>query len=349
MHNTKLRENMTHQNKQLNKAVGFAPVIFALIGNSFIAIIKLIGFLISGSGALFSETIHSLVDTANQGLLIIGIKRSRKKADKDFSYGFGKERFVWALISACGIFFIGSGVTIYRGLTTLTAKKEVQISSLIFVILAISLIIELSTFLKAWKELKKDTKEKKLKEILIKGDPASLAVLFEDGAAVLGIMIAFTSIILTSFTGNYLWDPIGSIIIGILLGIVAVVLVNKNRELLIAKSMPEEIKTRVIRILEADPSIEKVLDFKSSILDTGCYRIKCEVEFNGSALLKETYKNGSIKNQYQLVRNSYEKFLKFCVDYTDRIPRLMGSKIDAIENKIQREIPGIRHIDIEIN
>ena len=338
---------MINQNKQLGRVIGFAPVLFALVGNIFVAVIKFIGFLISGSSALFSEAIHSMADTINQGLLMVGIKRSQKIADKDFSYGFGQERFIWALISACGIFFIGSGVTIYHGIESLINRKEAYISPIIFVILAVSLIVEIFTFWKAWKELHKNNAS--LKEILEEGDSASLAVLFEDGIAVFGIVIAFISITLTSLTGNYFWDSLGSIIVGILLGIVAIILINKNRELLIEKSIPDKIKERVIEILEADPAIEKVLDFKSSTLDTNVYRVKCEVEFNGPALIKEIYKDGFIKNQYKLIKDDYGEFVKFCVDYIDRVPRLIGKKIDAIESNIQKEIPKIKHIDIEIN
>lgn len=336
-----------NQKNKPAKVAGFKPVLFALVGNGFITVIKFIGFFISGSGALFSESVHSFADTANQGLLLAGIKKSQKKANEEFSYGFGQERFIWALISACGIFFIGSGITVYHGIQTLFAEEKAHISPLIFVILVVSFIIEIFTLWKAWQELRE--KHNNLKEILAEGDPASVAVLFEDGVAVLGVIIALISIALTFFTGNPVWDSIGSIIIGILLGWVAVVLINKNRKLLMEKAMPEEIKEKVIEILEADPAIEKILDFKSATLDSAVYRIKCEIEFNGSALLKETHKSHSLRNQHQLIKDDFQEFLKFCAEYIDRVPRLMGKKIDAIEKKIQKEIPEIRHIDIEIN
>mgnify|MGYP001561014977 CR=1 FL=1 len=339
--------NKSQQLQQSEKIIGFVPVVFALVGNIFVVALKFAGFLISGSSALFSETIHSVADTLNQGLLMVGIKRSQKKADEDFSYGFGHERFVWALISACGIFFIGSGVTIYHGIQALIERKEVHISQIIFIILIASFIIETFTFWKAWKELSKDNTN--LKKILEEGDSASLAVLFEDGIAVLGVAIAFISITLTLLTGSYFWDALGSIIVGILLGIVAIILINKNRGLLVGKSIPDEIKERVIEILETDPAVEKVLDFKSSTLDANIYRVKCEVEFNGSALIKEIYKDKFIKNQYKIIKDDYGEFVKFCVDYVDRVPRLMGKKIDVIEEKIKKEIPKIKHIDIEIN
>jgi zinc transporter 9 len=331
-----------------NKVAGKIPVIFALVGNSFITVIKFFGFMISGSGSMFSESIHSLADTANQGLLLIGIKRSTRKADQDFSYGYGQERFLWALISACGIFFIGAGVTIYHGMSSLAHPEVVVISPIVFGILTVSFIIETITLLIACKELFA-CKKKSFFWILKNGDPSTIAVFYEDSVAVLGVAIAFFSILLTEKTGNYLWDALGSIVIGILLGIVAVVLINKNRKYLIKKSIPAETKKRIIKIMESDPMIEKVLDFKSSVLDVGAYQIKCEVEFNGSALARKLYQSDFIKEEYEILKEDYSEFIRFLSEYADRVPRLIGREIDDIEDKIKKELPEIKHIDIEIN
>ncbi|MFA7208706.1 MAG: cation diffusion facilitator family transporter [Parcubacteria group bacterium] len=329
------------------KISGFWPVASALGGNFIITILKFTGFFLSGSGALFSEAVHSLADTANQGLLLVGISRSTKKANDEFSYGYGNERFFWALISACGIFFLGAGVTIYKGVDSLLHKQESHISPVIFIILLISLLIETATFFIALREIKK--KDKGLFESLEDSDPSSVAVLYEDGVAVLGILVAFVSIIMAEVTGNYYWDAIGSIIIGVLLGVVAILLISKNHQYLMGKAIPEELKKAVLKILAKEPAIEKVIDFKSSVLDYGKYRIKCEVEFNGPALMKEAYRDGVLKDEYEYIKDDYEEFLRFCVDYIDRVPRLIGNKIDKIEKKIQQKVPEIIHVDIEIN
>jgi len=336
-------------NQKSNKISGFISVFTAIAGNFFVTVIKFIGFLISGSGVLFSETIHSLADTLNQILLMVGIKKSVKKRTDEFSYGYGKERFVWALISACGIFFIGSVTTIYRGVTSFLHHEEIYISQIIFVILAISFIVESFTLYIALRELRKNNKNLTLKESLREGDPMTIAVIYEDGTAVLGVIIAFISILLFQLTNNFYWDAIGSIIIGVILGFMAIILITKNRNFLIEKSIPEEIKEEIIKLLEAEPSIEKIIDFKSSILDIGKYRIKCEIEFNGSALMKELTRKNFLREEYKLIKDDYEEFLKFCVDYMDRAPRLVGNKINEIEKKIQEAVPEIVHIDIEIN
>ncbi|OGG71227.1 hypothetical protein A3F27_01070 [Candidatus Kaiserbacteria bacterium RIFCSPHIGHO2_12_FULL_53_13] len=127
------------------------------------------------------------------------------------------------------------------------------------------------------------------------------------------------------------------------------ILITKNRSYLLGRSIPEEEREEIIAALVAEPSIERVIDFKSTVLGVGVYRIKCEVEFNGPALFKEAYQRTALKEQYNEVKNDYEAFKRFCVDYADRIPRLMGKKIDEIETMLKKRFPAVAHIDIEIN
>jgi zinc transporter 9 len=328
---------------------GFLPVLAALMGNFFLTIIKFFGFAISGSSAMFSEAVHSLADTMNQALLMIGIRRSLRVADEDFTYGYGHERFIWALMSACGVFFVGAGVTIYRGVETIIHPETILLSRWVFIILGISFVVELATFLIAFRELVDKGDGADLATVLREGDPTTIAILYEDGVAVVGVFIASIGITLSYYTHNVFWDALGSILIGVLLAVVAVILINKNREFLMEKAIPEELKEEIIALLEAEPAIEKVLDFKSSIINIGEYRIKCEIEFNGPALFKEIREAGDIREEYEAIKDDYEEFVRFCVDYVDRIPRLMGNKIDEIEKKLQKEVPEIKHIDIEIN
>jgi hypothetical protein len=105
----------------------------------------------------------------------------------------------------------------------------------------------------------------------------------------------------------------------------------------------------VMEILRSDPSIEHVVDFKSNTIGLGTYRIKCEVEWNGAVLLRESSRTGTMRDEYDEVRNDFEAFKKFTADFADRIPRMMGKKIDEIEARIRSRYPGIKHIDIEAN
>lgn len=129
----------------------------------------------------------------------------------------------------------------------------------------------------------------------------------------------------------------------------AIVLINKNRKLLIGKAIPKETREDIIELMEQDGIIEKVLDFKSTMLDMDTYHIKCEIECNGTGLLKEINRNNFLKNEYEEVKESYSDFLEFCIDYTRRVPRIIGTKIDELEKKIKDKFPQVRHIDIEIN
>jgi zinc transporter 9 len=303
----------------------------------------------SGSSAMFSEAVHSLADTLNQVLLLIGLRRSRKKADEEAGYGYGFERFFWALISACGIFFLGAGVTVYHGITTLIHETPVSISFTTFAVLVIAFAVDLWSFRIASRELVSLYPDLSWWERLDHTDPVTLAVCLEDGVALVGVVIAAIAITLSYVTHNFVWDAWGSILIGVLLAVAAVLLIMKNRQYLIGRSIPEEERDEILAMLKVEPSIERVIDFKSTVLDIGVYRIKCEVEFNGSALLDDAHQMDELKNDFEKISGDYEEFKKFYVDYADRVPRLIGSKIDQIESKIRAHFPKVRYIDIELN
>ncbi len=333
----------------MNKIQGQQSVISAVSGNSLIAILKLVGFFVSGSASMFSEAIHSIADTANQVLLYVGLKRSVRGSDDLYDYGYGRERFIWALISACGVFFVGAGVTVYHGTHQLLIGGEAEIHPIALIILAVSFVVELITLLLAINELKKSNPGKDFKTALREGDPTTIAVIYEDSVGVIGVTIAFISVILAKISGFAFFDAIGSILVGLLLGVMAIILINKNRRMLIGKTIPAEIEERFFEIMYADPIIEKVIDLKSMTLDVNVYRIKCEIEFNGSALMREMFEQGDLKEEYDEIKDDYEEYIKHCLGLIDRTPRVIGKKIDELENRIKAALPQVRHIDIEVN
>lgn len=333
----------------LSKTQGFWPVVMALGGNAVVTVIKSIAALTSGSSAMLSEAVHSFADTLNQLLLLIGLRRSLKKADDEYTYGYGNERFFFALISACGIFFIGAGITAYHGLESLRHPEVIEFHPIVFLVLGISFVIEANAFLVAARELWSRYADLTWRERLEVADSSTLAVLLEDSVAVFGVLIAGVTIALSYITGNSAWDAIGSLIISILLAAVAIFLIIKNRSYLIGRAIPEKIKEEVIEMLNAEPAIEQVVDFKSSELGLGVYRIKCEVEFNGAALAREVFNDWSAEKQFEEARVSLSAYKKVAVISIDRIPRLIGKKIDEIEKRLRDRFPSIQHIDIEIN
>ncbi len=327
----------------------FWSVLFALLGNAIVTAMKFTWFAFSGSGALFSEAVHSLADTFNQGFLMVGIRRSSRNANDVYAYGFGKERFFWALISACGIFFLWAWVTLYHGVELLLNPHSLHVSTFSFVVLAVSFVVESFTFAIAVRELRRSHPYAWWKHLMIHGDPVTLAVVYEDGVACLWVLIACASLILYTVTWNSIWDGIWSTIVGLLLGVMAIILIMKNRAFLLGKAIPPKLRKEIIEHIESDPIIDKVLDFKSSILDVDVYHIKCEIECNGTALMKELGRNNFFRNEYEDVKDDYQAFLEFCVDFTGRLPRLMGTRIDELEASIREKFPQVRHIDLEIN
>ncbi len=247
------------------------------------------------------------------------------------------------------IFFAGAGIAFYKGISSLLHPKPLEIHTLVFVVLGASFVIELFTFWIAARALKRLYPRATWRERLALADPSTLAVFLEDSVALIGIAVAAISIGASYYTGTVLWDALGSIVIGILLALIALILIARNHPYLLGRSIPEEEREEIIAALIAEPSIERVIDFKSTVLGIGVYRIKCEVEFNGPALFKEAYQRTQLRRQYKEVKDDYEAFKRFCVDYADRIPRLMGKKIDDIEAMLKKRFPAVQHIDIEIN
>ncbi len=322
-------------------------VISAIIWNTLITILKFIWFFISWSGSLFSEAIHSFADTLNQVLLIIWIKKSWKKEDNKYSYWYKKERYFWATISACGIFFIGAWITIYHGIEWCLYPKEMEHITFSISILIIAFIVEWITLWIALKSVYK--KEKWWLSSIKQSDNASMAVILEDSIAVTGVLIAMISIYLSYTTWILYFDSIWSIIIWIMLWMVAVFLILENKNYLIGKSIETDLKDEIIEFLESHELIDKVLDFKSQILDNDNYVIKCEIEFNGSALIKELNRNSLFEKEYENVEKDYREFVKFCSYYANLVPRVMGQKINQIEVDIKEKFPKVTYIDLEIN
>ena len=333
-----------------HRVEGSRSVVVALFGNIFVTIIKTIVAVFSSSASMFAESVHSLADTLNQSLLLIGLKRSKKPADKSRGYGYGIERFFWSLISACGILFIGAGVTVYHSVDSLihhSANNIHDFNYYIILTLCVAFVVEGITLLIALKELR--GKRKLSLKIFDDVDPVTLAVVYEDGAAVLGVIVALIAQFLMHFTANNVYDSIGGIIVGLILAFLAILLIVKNHQYIIGKSLDKNTTEEIIEFLLEDPCIENILDFKSVAVDINKYRIYATVEWNGSPLYEEIYDAGDLKEEFDTIKNDFRKFAKLMFKTTDRIPRLVGSHIDKIEKKIKEKFPQISYVDIEIN
>lgn len=320
-------------------------VAAAIGGNFFVMVAKFAAFAITGSGAMLSEGIHTFADVLNQTLLMVGIVRSDREPDQTADYGYLAERYVWALISAVGIFFLGCGVTIYHGIHSLMHPHQLEHIWWAVGVLIFSFILEGWVLRVAVKTVLNESKGKPFFKYLRKeADPATAAVVLEDFAACIGILIALAAIVLSLVTGNPVWDAIGSIVIGILLGLIAIWLINRNSTLLIGVSVPAPIRDQVLDIIKQNPAVEEVVDLKTRVIDTKTFRIKADVKFDGEALAHKL--EPQLKTSFEKI-NDFQDFRKFAESYADDIVELLAAEIDAIENRIQANIPEAKHLDLE--
>ncbi len=209
----------------------------ALIGNSLVAITKFIAAFMTGSSAMLSEGIHSVVDTGNQVLLLLGLSRAKKPPDEKFPFGHGKEIYFWAFIVAILLFAIGSGISIYEGIKHLISPRPIVNPMINYVVLGIACVFEGGALYVAVKEFS-IVKGKRSYVEAVKGskDPSIFVVLFEDSAALLGLIVAFVGILLADVTGILYFDGIASVLIGLILGGTATWLAYETKGLLIGEA-----------------------------------------------------------------------------------------------------------------
>jgi len=254
-------------------------VVAAIAGNSAVMVSKYAVFFASGSSSMLAEAIHTLADLLNQVLLLVGIERSRKPASSTFAFGFGQERYFWNLVSAAGVFFIGCGVTVYHGVQSLAAHQTPTFDVWTVVVLVGSAAIEGSVLTIAVRAMLRQKGDRSVVEFMrTTPDPTLIAVVLEDSAAILGLLIAGVSIALTRITGNPVFDGIGSVLVGLLLGVVAIFLANQNRKLLIDQSNP--ITEQAVRQVLADhPAVRGVRDLRTVIFAPEQVLLVADIEY----------------------------------------------------------------------
>ncbi len=229
----------------------------ALAGNTLIAITKFIASFMTGSSAMLSEGIHSLVDTGNQGLLLYGMKQAEKPASPEFPFGHGKEIYFWSFVVAILIFALGAGISIYGGITHIIHPAEIHSPIINYIVLFLAILFEGAAFFFALKEFKKVKGKYSYFEAVKRGkDPSMFVVLFEDGAALLGLFVALLGIWLTQVTGIAIFDGIASVVIGVILAITAIWMAVETKGLLIGESADPEIVQAIKDMVDELDAIE---------------------------------------------------------------------------------------------
>ncbi len=240
-------------------------VIFAaLAGNCLIAITKAAAAAYTGSSAMFSEAIHSAVDTGNQGLLLYGLHRSKRTADARHPYGYGRELYFWAFVVALLIFAVGSGVSIYEGIHKIIEPQPIENPMINFIVLGTALIFEGAAWFVAFKEFKKKVKGRNyFAAVAASKDPSIFAVLLEDTAAMFGLLVAIAGLGLGLWLDIPELDGAASVVIGILLATIAWVLAYETKGLLIGEGADPEVETSIRRIIAKQPEILRVNEILS--------------------------------------------------------------------------------------
>jgi zinc transporter 9 len=314
-----------------------------------IALAKAVAALLTGSTAVLAELVHSLADIVNQLLLVVGIVRSKRLPDPDFPYGFGRSRYVWALLSASGVLFVGSGVTIVRGAQQLWRPEPLEHLGWGFAILLVSLAAEgisLGVGLAAVGRAARRADQSIWRYLGSGPDPMGVAVVLEDASAVVGVGLALAGIGVTRLTGNPAWDGAASIAIGALLGTTAVFLIDRNRRFLIGLAPPSEEIARMVSVLEEDPIIERIRDVKVSQLGANEVRFKAEIAFNGRELARQLVASKDLEQVWTEVQSSQD-LERLLVEFGAEVTDAIGDAVDRIEERLAQAAPEARHVDLE--
>ena len=237
-------------------------VLVAFGANLVIAVAKTIAAGVSGSASMGAEAAHSWADTGNEVFLLIANRRGNRAADARRPLGYGREAYVWSLLAAVGLFVVGAAVSIWRGVAELlhgaAGSEDYRLS---YLVLAVAFILEGTSLLQAVRQLRREANRfdaDVLEYALQTSDPTVRAVFAEDSAALVGIVIAFLGMLLHQLTGEMLWDAIGSILVGVLLGVVAVVLIDRNRQFLTGEPGSPRIREAIAARLKDFPEVAEI-------------------------------------------------------------------------------------------
>ncbi|HEX6715693.1 MAG TPA: cation diffusion facilitator family transporter [Pyrinomonadaceae bacterium] len=252
----------------------------AIAGNLAIAVTKFVAAAFTGSAAMLSEAIHSLVDTGNGLLILVGVRKSRKPADSDHPFGHGHELYFWTLVVAVLIFAVGGGMSVYEGIIHITHPVQVENRVWSYSVLGIAAVFEATTWFLGWKAFSAERGRKGVLETIHETkDPTSFTVLLEDSAALLGLVFAFFGIFLGSQLGLPYLDGMASVFIGLLLCGVAVLMVYESKSLLIGEGLDHESLKSIRGLVETDPAVERVRHLHTMYLGAHDVLLTVELRF----------------------------------------------------------------------
>ena len=267
---------------------GKKTILAALIANLGIAIAKFVGFAITKSSTMLAEGIHSSADSANQLLLLMGTQRAKREPSSKHPFGYGRERYFWSFVVALILFSLGSLFAIYEGIEKIRHPHALNNASWAIGILIFGIFIESFSFRTAIVEARTIKGESTWSKFVVRSkQPEIPVVLLEDAGALFGMVIALAAISLVKITGEPLWDGIGTLSIGILLGLIAAVLAREMHSLLIGESANEKDRTKIEELIQECKGISQVIEIRTQHLGPEEILIGARVVFDESLQAKE--------------------------------------------------------------
>jgi cation diffusion facilitator family transporter len=261
-------------------------VLLAGAANVLIAIAKIAAGVATGSSAMLAEGAHSVADTINQVFLLTAIRRSRKPPDADHPFGYGMERYFWALLAAVGILVLGAGFSFLEGVRAIVHPEQASNIIVAYVVLAFAFLFEGTSLLKAMRQLRGEATDldvKVLDHVINTPDPTVRTVAFEDSAALVGILLAALGVSIDALTGSGRWDGVASILIGLLLIVVAYLLGRQNMSMLIGEAIPETEREVITKIITESAGVEVVVELLTMRLGPDEVLVAARVDVDDSA------------------------------------------------------------------
>jgi cation diffusion facilitator family transporter len=258
-------------------------VITAFAANLGIAVAKFVAYGFTGAASMLAEAVHSVADTGNQGLLLLGSHRASRAATPEHPFGYGRERYFWAFIVALVLFALGSLFAIYQGIDKLRHPHELTSPAWAVGVLLLAMFFEAYAFRTAYKEASRIRRGHSWLEFIRHAKSPELPViLLEDLGALLGLTFALAGVGLSLLTGEPRFDALGSLAIGILLGAIAILLASEMKSLLIGESASEELRAEIVRRIESESSVRHLIDLRTQHLGPDQLLLCAKVEFDAA-------------------------------------------------------------------
>jgi cation diffusion facilitator family transporter len=259
-------------------------VLIALGANILVAVAKSAAAVVTGSASVLAEAAHSWADTGNEIFLLIATRRARRPPDAAHPLGHGRETYVWSLLAALGLFVAGAAVSVTHGVQELYSPEAASDFIVGYVVLGVSFVLEGISFARSVRQAKPAAEllERDLiEQVMATSDPTLRAVFAEDGAALIGLVIAAAGLGAHQATGSAKPDAVGSILVGVLLAVVALYLINRNRQLLIGEEADPRIRAATIRALLAAPEVARVTYLRLEIVGPRIVSVIGDVDLVG--------------------------------------------------------------------